>query len=232
MPTVVVDNGSTDGTVAFVRERFPEVELVEFENRGLAAGWNRAIAETDAELVLVLNADAWLVGERSLDALVATAARHPRAAVVAPRLLNTDGTLQRSVRGFPTPWRLATEYLYLRKLAPRSRLFNAFYGGGFAHDEERAVEWVMGAVPARSAEALDDVGALRRAVLPLQRGGRLAPACSGSRLVGRLHPGGRVRPRRRGGARRAAASRRTSRVSFATSLFTRGERAERLAGVA
>ena len=39
--TVVVDNGSSDGTVDLVRERFPEVRLVESENRGLAAGWNR-----------------------------------------------------------------------------------------------------------------------------------------------------------------------------------------------
>ena len=34
----------------------------------------------------------------------------------APRLLNPDGSLQRSVRGFPTVWRIATEYLFLRKL--------------------------------------------------------------------------------------------------------------------
>ena len=156
-PTVVVDNGSTDETVAFVRERFPQVTLVEFENRGLAAGWNRAIAETSAELILVLNADAWPT-EGSLDALVDAAARSPRAAVIAPRLLNTDGTLQRSVRGFPTPWRLATEYLYLRKLGPRTRVFNAFYGGGFAHDQERAVEWVMGACLLLRRAAFDDVG--------------------------------------------------------------------------
>ena len=73
--------------------------------------------------------DAWLVDD-ALSQLVAAADRHPRAAAVGPRLLNPDGTLQRSVRGFPTTWRLATEYLYLRKLAPRSRALNAFYGGG------------------------------------------------------------------------------------------------------
>ena len=39
--------------------------------------------------------------------------------MVGPRLLNPDGTLQRSVRGYPTLWRLATEYFFLRKLAPR-----------------------------------------------------------------------------------------------------------------
>ena len=42
--TVVVDNGSTDGTVETVRERFPTVRVIEAENRGLGAGWNRGIA--------------------------------------------------------------------------------------------------------------------------------------------------------------------------------------------
>jgi N-acetylglucosaminyl-diphospho-decaprenol L-rhamnosyltransferase len=155
--TVVVDNGSTDGTVARVRERFPDVRLIESENRGLCAGWNRGIGATGAEHVLVLNADAWLL-EGALDALVAAADRHPRAAALGPRLLNTDGTLQRSVRGFPSLWRLSTEYLYLRKLAPRSRALNAFYGAGFDHASEREVEWVMGACFLLRRAAYDDVG--------------------------------------------------------------------------
>ena len=155
--TVVVDNGSTDDTVAVVRDRFPTVRVVEAENRGLSAGWNRGIAETTADHVVVLNADAWLV-EDAVTRLVDAAHRHPRAALVAPRLLNTDGSLQRSVRGFPTAWRLATEFLYLRKLAPRSRALNAFYGAGFDHASEREVDWVMGACMFVRRAAFDEVG--------------------------------------------------------------------------
>ena len=155
--TVVVDNGSSDGTVDVVRERFPQVRVLESSNDGLAAGWNRGIAETGCEHVLVLNADAWLV-EDALSRLVAAADRHPRAAAIGPKLLNPDGSLQRSVRGFPTTWRLATEYLYLRKLAPRSRSLNAFYGAGFDHESERAVEWVMGACFLLRRNAYDEVG--------------------------------------------------------------------------
>lgn len=155
--TVVVDHGSRDGTVARVRVRFPEVEVVEEENRGLAFGWNTGIARTSGRYVLLLNADAWM-HDGALDALVAFADAHPRAAVAAPRLLNPDGTLQRSVRGFPTLWRIATEYLFLRKLAPRSRALNAFYAGGFAHDEPRAAEWIMGAVWLVRREAIEEVG--------------------------------------------------------------------------
>ena len=156
---VVVDNGSSDGTVALVRERFPEVELVEHENRGLAAGWNDGIRRTSGRYVLLMNSDAWLVGD-ALARLVTFADRRPEAAIVAPRLLNQDGSLQRSVRGFPTLWRLATEYFFLRKLAPRSSVLNGFYAGGFDHDEVREAEFVMGACMLVRRSAIDQVGLL------------------------------------------------------------------------
>jgi len=155
--TVVVDNGSTDGTVELVRDRFPDVVLVEQANRGLAAGWNTGIARTSGRYILLLNSDAWL-DEGALDALVAFADAHPQAAVVGPRLRYPDGRLQRSVRGFPTLWRLATEFLYLRKLAPRTRALNAFYAGGFDHAHECEAEVLMGAVWLVRRAAVEDVG--------------------------------------------------------------------------
>jgi N-acetylglucosaminyl-diphospho-decaprenol L-rhamnosyltransferase len=157
-PTVVVDNDSTDGTVAFVRERFPAVQVVEQPNLGLAAGWKRGLEEVPAaRWALVLNADAWLVGD-ALARMVAIGDAHANVAVVAPKLLNADGTLQRSVRGFPTRWRLATEYFYLRKLGPRTELLNAFYGAGFDHASEREVECVMGACMLVRTSAVEEVG--------------------------------------------------------------------------
>jgi GT2 family glycosyltransferase len=83
---------------------------------------------------------------------------HPDAAVVGPRLLNQDGSLQRSARAFPTLWRLSTEYLFLRKLAPRSQALNSFYEGGFGHDEVRAVDWLFGACLFVRREAADEIG--------------------------------------------------------------------------
>jgi GT2 family glycosyltransferase len=157
VPTVVVDHGSHDRTVATVRDRFPGVTVIEQDNLGLAAGWNRGLRAVDADYALVLNADAWLLDD-ALEQLLRVAERHPRAAAVVPKLLDPDGTLQRSVRGFPTVWRIATEYLYLRKLAPRSSALNAFYAGGFAHDAEREAEWAMGSCMLLRRAALDDVG--------------------------------------------------------------------------
>ena len=157
LETVVVDHGSTDGTVERVRVGFPAATVVEQENLGLAAGWNRGIRETAAPYVLVLNSDAWVVGD-AVDRLARFADGIPRAAWVAPRLLNPDGSLQPSVRGFPTTWRIATEYLFLRKLAPRSRLLNSFYGAGFRHDEVREVEFAKAAAFLIRREAFEEVG--------------------------------------------------------------------------
>ena len=153
--TVVVDHGSTDGTLELVRGR--SVRLVEQENRGLAAGWNRGVEETDAPYVLLLNSDAWML-EGAVERLAAFADEHPDAAVVGPRLLNPDGSLQPSVRAFPTMWRLTTEYYGLRKIAPHSRALNEFYGGGFDHDSVREVDFVKAACLLVRRSAIDEVG--------------------------------------------------------------------------
>jgi N-acetylglucosaminyl-diphospho-decaprenol L-rhamnosyltransferase len=116
--TIVVDHGSTDGTLDLVRRRFPDARLIEQENKGLGAGSNAGMRVASGDYFLLLNSDAWAVRD-AVERLVAFADAHPEAAVVGPRLLNPDGSLQRSVRGFPTLWRLATEYFFLRKLAPR-----------------------------------------------------------------------------------------------------------------
>jgi GT2 family glycosyltransferase len=157
LETIVVDNGSTDGTPALVRERFPDVRVVEQENVGMGAGNNAGMRLASGRYFLLLNSDAWLV-DAAAEQLAGFADEHPDAAVVGPRLLHRDGSLQRSARSFPTLWRLATEYLFLRKLAPRSRALNAFYEGGFDHDEAREVDWLFGACLLVRRDAADEVG--------------------------------------------------------------------------
>jgi N-acetylglucosaminyl-diphospho-decaprenol L-rhamnosyltransferase len=155
--TIVVDHGSTDGTVELVRERFPEAHLIQQENKGLGGGSNAGMRVASGDYFLLLNSDAWAVDD-AVERLATFADAHPEAAVVGPRLLNPDGSLQPSVRGFPSVWRLATEYFFLRKLAPRSRALNAFYGAGFDHDEVREAEFLMGACLLVRREAVDSVG--------------------------------------------------------------------------
>jgi GT2 family glycosyltransferase len=154
---VVVDNGSSDGTVELVRERFPEVRLIEQENKGMGGGNNAGMRAADGRYFFLLNSDAWVTAG-ALDSLVAFADEHPEAAVVGPKLLNTDGSLQRSARGEPTLWRLATEYLAIRKLAPRSGRLNPLYRGDFAHDRVEEVDWLSGSALLVRREAADAVG--------------------------------------------------------------------------
>jgi GT2 family glycosyltransferase len=133
---------------------------VEQENLGLGAGWNRGMREArTGRYFLIVNSDAWLVGDAAAK-LAAFMDEHPEAGYVGPRLLNPDGTLQRSARGFPTLWRLATEYLFLRKLAPGTRALNAFYAGGFRHDRVYDAEFLMGACMLVRREAVERVGGL------------------------------------------------------------------------
>ena len=155
--TIVVDHGSRDGTLELVRERFPEARLVEQENRGMGGGNNTGMRLASGRYFLLLNSDAWVVGD-AVERLAAFADEHRDAAVLGPRLLSPDGSLQRSARAFPTLWRLATEYLFLRKLAPRSRTLNAFYEGGFDHDRVREVDWLFGACLLVRRAAADEVG--------------------------------------------------------------------------
>lgn len=155
---IVVDAGSTDGSRELVRERFPQARLVaSAENRGYGTAVNDGMAAASANYLLVLNADAWPVGN-AVDRLAEFAADAPRAGIIGPRLLNPDGTLQPTVRGFPTLWRLMTEYLFLRWLAPRSRALNAFYGSGFDHRSSRDAEFLVGAVLLVRRELVSDIG--------------------------------------------------------------------------
>jgi N-acetylglucosaminyl-diphospho-decaprenol L-rhamnosyltransferase len=157
LETIVVDHGSTDGTVELVRQRFPHARLIQQENRGLGGGSNAGMRVASGDYFLLLNSDAWAVGD-AVERLAAFADSHPEGAVIGPKLLNPDCSLQRSVRGFPTLWRLATEYFFLRKLAPDSRALNAFYAGGFAHDQVREAEFLMGACLLVRRQAADTVG--------------------------------------------------------------------------
>jgi GT2 family glycosyltransferase len=155
--TIVVDHGSTDGTLEFVREHWPEVRVIEQENRGMGGGNNTGMRAADGRYFFLLNSDAWVLDD-GLDRLVAFADEHPEAAIIGPKLVNQDGTLQRSARGEPTLWRLATEYLFIRKLAPRSRRLNPLYRGDFAHDRAEEVDWLYGPALLVRREAADAVG--------------------------------------------------------------------------
>jgi N-acetylglucosaminyl-diphospho-decaprenol L-rhamnosyltransferase len=158
LDVIVVDNASSDGSPELVRDRFPDVRLVELpENVGFGAANNAGFEVARGEWLLLLNSDAWPVGD-GIERLVAFARGRPRAGAVGPRLVRPSGELELSVRGFPTVWRLATEYLFLRRLAPRTRALNAFYAARFDHRSEREAEFLVAAALLLRREAVAEVG--------------------------------------------------------------------------
>ena len=153
---LVHDNASGDGTAAAVREQVPEAEVEECpDNLGFAAGVNRLLARSDAPWFLALNSDAW-PAPGAIGAMVAAAERHPRAAAVAPRLERPDGELEHSTHPFPAlPVAAASAVGLQGEWARRHALH-----GAWAHDEERQVDWAVGAALLMRREALAEVGGL------------------------------------------------------------------------
>ncbi|MGH9154572.1 MAG: glycosyltransferase [Acidimicrobiales bacterium] len=152
---VVVDNASADGSVA-VAGRHRDVTVVAGgENVGYARAMNRALAGVPAPFLIALNPDT-VPPPGSLARLVATMAAHPDAALVAPRLLNTDGSLQRSVHRFPS-LTLAAIVGFVPQPLRRGRLGRRWWleeADPAAYQGVVEVDWAIGAVHCIRAAAL------------------------------------------------------------------------------
>ena len=100
----VVDNHSTDQSIAYLRPLFPEVTFIENqENVGFAKANNQAFRICKGEYVLMLNPDT-VIGEESLRSLYFFMEDHPEAGALGLKMLNGNGVfLAESKRSFPTP---------------------------------------------------------------------------------------------------------------------------------
>jgi GT2 family glycosyltransferase len=142
---IVLDNASHDGSVAMLRAEFPDLALIESPvNLGFGAGCNRAFARARGRFVLLLNPDTELI-DHVIDGLLAVMQAHPRAAIVAPRLVHADRSFQRASGGaLPTLANVAWNYLFLGPLLPKRLAPPALFMTGDPPGL-RAVEWVSGA---------------------------------------------------------------------------------------
>ena len=155
---VVADNGSTDGSVEMLRDEFPSVVLiVDPTNPGYGGASNVAIAQCRAPYVLLLNSDTVLQPD-ALDALSRYLDDHPRTAVVGPRLLNPDGTLQRSIHQFPSPLVTLLDYSWLGWAVGYVPGVRRLYSTRDSHEHARATDWVTGAALAIRRSAFEAVG--------------------------------------------------------------------------
>jgi N-acetylglucosaminyl-diphospho-decaprenol L-rhamnosyltransferase len=188
---VVVDNGSADGSAELVRERFAWASLIEpGENLGFGRAVNLGVraaiaARPDAKWIGAANADVALE-PGALAALRAAGASDPGAGVLAPRLIELDGTTQQSLHPFPTP-AFTLQFNLGRQRLDRRWAAAAPLDGSWNPDRSRRVPWAEGAFLLIRRAALAEVGGFdeKRFMYAedLDLGWRLAAAGWGTRYV-------------------------------------------------
>jgi GT2 family glycosyltransferase len=157
---VVVDNASSDDSVAAVRERFPDVRVIEAENRGYGAGANRGIADTTGDYVLILNPDT-IIPLGTIGALAGYLDREAYVAVVGPLLRYPDGSIQSSRRRFPSRWTPLFESTIVEQVWPGNRFIRNYRMADEplpAEGTAQRVDWVVGAALLVRRRAIDAVG--------------------------------------------------------------------------
>jgi GT2 family glycosyltransferase len=156
---LVVDNASTDGSADMLRREFPGVRLIEApRNLGFAGGNNLALREAEGRHVLLLNTDTILHGDVLAEAVAWLDAR-PRVAVLGPRVLNADGTVQPSCSAFPSLRHLGAQTLGLTRVAR----WDGYRMTGWDRSTERRVAVISGAAMFVRRAAIAEVGLLDEA---------------------------------------------------------------------
>jgi N-acetylglucosaminyl-diphospho-decaprenol L-rhamnosyltransferase len=158
----VVDNGSTDGTVKLLMDRFPNVHLVRNENNpGFGAANNdgmRAASQHEPRYLFLLNPDT-VTGERALSSLVSFLEACPQAAMAGARLTYGDGGFQHSAFRFPGLAQLAFELFPMPSRLYESRLNGRYprlwYSSG---SEPFAIDHPLGAAMLVRTEVFRSIG--------------------------------------------------------------------------
>lgn len=157
----VVDNNSVDGSVALVKEKFPEVKLIaNKENLGFSKANNQAMRIATGKYILLLNPDT-VVEESTFDKVVAFMESHPDAGGLGVQMIDGKGNfLPESKRGLPTPSVAFYKMFGFSKIFPKSKKFGRYHLGYLDKNETHEVEILSGAFMLLRKEALDKVGLL------------------------------------------------------------------------
>lgn len=154
---IVVDNASSDDSVALVQSKYPNaIVIVNETNLGFTGGNNRGMEAAQGRYVMVLNPDTEIVAD-AIDRLIDYLDAHSDVGAIGPQLLNPDRSIQSSRRRFPT---LATgffESTWLQGFAPRS-ILRRFYMDDISPDATQTVDWLTGACTIFRRSVLAEIG--------------------------------------------------------------------------
>lgn len=155
---IVVDNGSHDGTPEMIAAEFPEVRLdATGENLGFAAGNNRGLRQARGRIIVFLNPDTE-PAPGSLATLAAALDADPTIGIAGPKLVNGDGSLQPSVRAFPTIGAALLVLLKLHRFTGWVPAIARYDARGFDYDRPADVEQLMGACLVMPRPLVDRLG--------------------------------------------------------------------------
>ena len=157
----VVDNNSVDGSVALLREKFPEIHLIENrENLGFSKANNQAIKKAKGKYILLLNPDT-VVEEDTFERVVDFMEEHQEAGGLGVKMIDGKGRfLPESKRGLPTPWVAFYKMFGLSTLFPKSKKFGKYHLSYLNENEIHEVDVLAGAFMLMRKETLDKVGLL------------------------------------------------------------------------
>jgi N-acetylglucosaminyl-diphospho-decaprenol L-rhamnosyltransferase len=153
---VVVDNASSDDSLATV-EDLPIERVHAGQNLGFAAGCNLGAQQGAAAYVLFINPDA-RVEQHDLDALIGALDDDPDVGIVAPRILDGDGSLAYSLRRFPRLRSTFAQALFLHRVLPRAAWTDECVRSPEAYDRRWDPDWASGACLLVRRSALAAVG--------------------------------------------------------------------------
>jgi O-antigen biosynthesis protein len=157
----VVDNNSVDGSVKMVREKFPEVQLIENkDNTGFSRANNQAIRIATGEYVLLLNPDT-VVEDDTFSKILSFMDDHPDAGGLGVKMIDGKGNfLPESKRGLPTPAVAFFKVFGFSKFFPNSRVFGRYHLGFLDENQVNPVEILSGAFMLLRKSVLDKTGLL------------------------------------------------------------------------
>ena len=157
---IVVDNASADGSAQAVKDSYPRVKLIVNDgNYGFAKANNIGIRVSAGDYLFLVNSDV-VVSDRCFAKCIQHMESHPEIGMLGPRIVGTDGKVQRSCMSYPTLWNTLCRAFALDSLFPRSKLFGSQLLTYWNHDDTRAVEVVNGCFWLLRRSALDQVGLL------------------------------------------------------------------------
>lgn len=157
----VVDNLSSDGSLTYIKSRFPQVNFIaNTDNVGFAKANNQAIKKAQGEYVLLLNPDT-VLGENVLQNVCDFLDKNHQAGAAGVKMIDGSGRfLPESKRGFPTPWNSFCKMTGLSKLFPKSTLFSRYRLLYLDENETHQVDVLSGAFFCTRKTIMSAIGGL------------------------------------------------------------------------